>query len=326
MIRIAVVVLLVQAASLPGFAQEIPGIRAWLDKGRSFRSAFEPLVRPVLNSVVVIKSERFGRSRTILGTVVDANGWIVTKASELGQSVVCRTTARDEFAPKIVGRDDTFDLALLKIEAEGLTPVTFSMKDLKPGQWLVSVGDRRRPLSVGVVSWPAMRIPRNGRGWLGVMLAQVKKKGGVRITKVAPTGPGAGAGLETNDVITAVDGKPTKTRVDLGKLLRDKKPGARVTFEVKRGSDAKKIDVVLAQRPFGLVSHAADVNLRLSERRDDFPLAVRHDCVISYTRCGGPVLDIHGKVVGLNIARSGRTQALALPSRVVVEAVARLRR
>ncbi len=35
--------------------------------------------------------------------------------------------------------------------------------------------------------------------------------------------------------------------------------------------------------------------------------------------CGGPVVDLNGQVVGLNIARSGRTESLMIPASVIQE-------
>ena len=33
--------------------------------------------------------------------------------------------------------------------------------------------------------------------------------------------------------------------------------------------------------------------------------------------CGGPLVDLSGKVIGINIARAGRTETYALPADVV---------
>ena len=41
--------------------------------------------------------------------------------------------------------------------------------------------------------------------------------------------------------------------------------------------------------------------------------------------CGGPLVDLDGAAVGLNIARAGRTESYALPADVVIAAVKTLR-
>ena len=40
--------------------------------------------------------------------------------------------------------------------------------------------------------------------------------------------------------------------------------------------------------------------------------------------CGGPLVDLSGKVVGVNIARAGRVETLALPADTVEAIVKRL--
>jgi serine protease Do len=55
----------------------------------------------------------------------------------------------------------------------------------------------------------------------------------------------------------------------------------------------------------------------LSRRRAGFPLVLQHDTVLNPKECGGPLLNIDGEVVGVNIARAGRVETYALPASVV---------
>ena len=57
---------------------------------------------------------------------------------------------------------------------------------------------------------------------------------------------------------------------------------------------------------------------------DEAGLAIQHDSVLRPIDCGGPVVDVDGKVVGLNIARAGRVESYALPSSLVRETVDKL--
>jgi serine protease Do len=52
----------------------------------------------------------------------------------------------------------------------------------------------------------------------------------------------------------------------------------------------------------------------LSVRSADFPLVLQHDTVLRPIDCGGPVCDLSGKVVGVNIARAGRVESYAIPA------------
>ncbi len=61
---------------------------------------------------------------------------------------------------------------------------------------------------------------------------------------------------------------------------------------------------------------------RVSTRRDGFALAVLHDGALQPKDCGGPILDVHGNCVGLNIARASRYGTLAIPSSVILELLA----
>ena len=62
----------------------------------------------------------------------------------------------------------------------------------------------------------------------------------------------------------------------------------------------------------------------LSDRRGGFQSALQHDAIVSPEDCGGPIVDLDGRVVGINIARAGRVENYALPTRVVQDVLHRL--
>ena len=45
--------------------------------------------------------------------------------------------------------------------------------------------------------------------------------------------------------------------------------------------------------------------------------AIQHDTVLQPWLCGGPLVDLDGKAIGLNIARAGRVATYALPASLV---------
>src|SRR5262249_19749804 len=57
-----------------------------------------------------------------LGTIVAADGWIVTKASELTGNVVCKLKDGRSLAAAVVGVEESRDLAMLKLQAPPLRP------------------------------------------------------------------------------------------------------------------------------------------------------------------------------------------------------------
>jgi serine protease Do len=62
----------------------------------------------------------------------------------------------------------------------------------------------------------------------------------------------------------------------------------------------------------------------LSNRRGGFPSILQHDTVLAPGNCGDPLVDLEGKVVGINIARAGRTETYAIPAAAVRELLADL--
>ena len=63
----------------------------------------------------------------------------------------------------------------------------------------------------------------------------------------------------------------------------------------------------------------------LSEKRAGFPIILQHDTVLKSSDCGGPLVDLDGKVVGINIARAGRTETYAIPAEALQPIIAELK-
>jgi serine protease Do len=55
----------------------------------------------------------------------------------------------------------------------------------------------------------------------------------------------------------------------------------------------------------------------ISIRRAGFDDVIQHDTVLKPHQCGGAVVDLSGKAIGVNIARAGRTESFALPASIV---------
>ncbi len=68
---------------------------------------------------------------------------------------------------------------------------------------------------------------------------------GVRIDKVIDEGAAADAGLESEDVITEVDGKTVKTMGDLQAIIAQKRPGDKVTVKYLRNKKTKTATLTL---------------------------------------------------------------------------------
>ena len=114
----------------------------------------------------------------------------------------------------------------------------------------------------------------------------------------------------------------TPNREALVNEIRKYSPGDAIALLVKRGDEEVKVNAVLTGQPAGMEMNRRDyqnsLGSVLSQRRFGFPKAFQHDTVLQVTDCGGPLVNLDGKVVGFNIARSGRTESYAIPSNIVV--------
>ncbi len=55
-------------------------------------------------------------------------------------------------------------------------------------------------------------------------------------------------------------------------------------------------------------------------------MVLQHDIPLSPEECGGPLLDLDGHCVGINVARAGRVKTLAVPASDVLMMLAEARK
>jgi S1-C subfamily serine protease len=72
---------------------------------------------------------------------------------------------------------------------------------------------------------------------------------GAYVTAVVPGSPAANAGVQVNDVITAIDGTNLDSDSALAQILNQHKPGDTVTLTVQRGSQTLTVKVTLGEAP-----------------------------------------------------------------------------
>jgi S1-C subfamily serine protease len=63
----------------------------------------------------------------------------------------------------------------------------------------------------------------------------------------------------------------------------------------------------------------------VSLRSEGFEQAIEHDTVLEPWQCGGPLVNLDGKAIGLNIARASRFATYALPASLAQEILAKLK-
>jgi putative serine protease PepD len=84
--------------------------------------------------------------------------------------------------------------------------------------------------------------------YVGVELNSASS-GGAQVTQVQPSSPGAAAGLQANDVITAVNGKSISSTQGFIETVDNYAPGQTITMSVKRGGQQQSIKLKLGTRP-----------------------------------------------------------------------------
>jgi S1-C subfamily serine protease len=269
----------------------------------------------------------------LLGTIIDADGWIITKASDLQAYPTVLLGDGTPLEAKVIGIDNATDLALLKVDAHGLTPVKFA--DHAPlGGWLVSpVNDPNQP-AVGIVSIAARTIPEvfdHYEGTSKVKLGLQLKDAPCVVEDVMAGLPAQKAGIKVGDQLLACNGTPITKSEQLIKRVMSGKLGETLTFTLRREGRDMDIHVVL-----GEVQSIAEIdksigeedelaNGKLSKRRTNFPMAIQHDGTVWADQCGGPLVNLQGQTVGINIARYDRACTFAIPAALVQQTVAQLR-
>ncbi len=279
----------------------------------AIKNAFRDVVADASRSTVrVLCDDR----RTSLGVIVDENGYILTKASELSGEVSCQILGRDTMPARIVAIDEQWDLALLKVDASDLTPIQWSDEQAPAvGSWLATPGLDALPIAIGVVSVGPREIERRMPA-LGIVLDNSEQ--GPRILRVLDDSGAARAGVKEGDVVRELDGKAMDSRETLIEAIRQYSPGDKVRLTVDRGEKTLKIEATLGE--FNSMVHGNREEFQnalggqLSRRRAGFPLAIQHDTVLTPSQCGGPIVDLEGRAIGLNIARASRVGSYALPA------------
>jgi serine protease Do len=129
----------------------------------TFTQAVSDLVEQVMPSLVVVRGRRFGAGA---GIVWEANGLILTNSHVVGRHTPIVLLQNDgEYESRLVARDPDVDLALLTIEATGLTPLRPASAPPRVGEMVFAFGHpwgQRNTVTRGIVS--ALVSAQNRRG------------------------------------------------------------------------------------------------------------------------------------------------------------------
>jgi len=288
------------------------------------------IAKTVLPSVVSIDFTGNGSSGTGSGSVIRSDGYILTNnhvvanAAGGGELVVTFQDGSKRSA-KIIGRDPSYDLAVIKVDATGLPAISLGNSDnVVVGDEVIAVGSPlgltgtvtsgiisalNRPVTAGgrgetsyinAIQTDAAINPGNSGGPLvnargqaigvnsaiatlgqggesgsigvgfsipinqakrlaeeiistgkstrpviGVRLDESYTAGGAKVTEVTAGGAAEKAGLESGDVITAINGAKVEDATALIVKIRSLAPGAQVKMTVQRDGSTREVTVTL---------------------------------------------------------------------------------
>jgi len=135
---------------------------------QSFSDAVTELAESVSPSVVNVNAGRRGGT----GMVWSSDGLVVTANHVVGHSAAPTVALSDgkELEAKVVGRDPYTDIALLKIDTPGLTPVKVGSADgIKVGQFVLALANasgKKTSATSGIITGHR----RSMRGFWGIMI------------------------------------------------------------------------------------------------------------------------------------------------------------
>ena len=271
------------------------------------------------------------------GFIISEDGYILTNyhvieyAAAYDYDLTVMTAAGDEYKASVVGYDMDNDIAVIKIEATGLSPVVFGDSDyIQVGEQVYAIGNPLGELSFSQTTGAISALDRvittdanssinmfqfdaavnsgnsggplyNSRGEvIGVVTAKYKASGveglgfavpindavsiaqqliengyvtgkaylgifpedieeyvvryygipaGAYVAGVTPDTCADKAGIETGDIITAIDGSETRSVEELKAVLKTHSAGEEVELTVYRAGKEMKITVTLDEAP-----------------------------------------------------------------------------
>lgn len=109
------------------------------------------------------------------GVIISEDGYIVTNNHVIAEADKIEVLMNDNstFEAKIIGTDEASDLALIKIDAKGLSPITFGNSEaVKVGEWVLAVGNPfgfNSTVTAGIISAKARSLGQNAhKGGLNI--------------------------------------------------------------------------------------------------------------------------------------------------------------
>jgi serine protease Do len=279
-----------------------------------------------------------GKASCAYATVIDGAGHAVTKRSQLpragvGESVELESADGRAFTARVVATDAALDLAFLGIDHCTLPPIQWRTNQrLVPGQALLTPRLGKGTPALGFAAIESRQSERDplSMPYLGVRTEPATKEerkaaqceAALRVVEVVPDSGASAAGVALGDLILSIDGKELDGRSGLRRVIVEHAPGDVVRLAVLRGEQRLELDATLRLRSSSegsQESRRGNTMTPISGVSSGFGEVLAHDAIVWPEQCGGPVLDLDGRAVGLNIARFDRTATHALDAKRVMK-------
>ena len=254
-----------------------------------------------------------------MGAIVSPTGHVLTKASSCVGAREATLTTGETFSLRIKKRNEELDLALYQMisDRNDFHPVVWKEDNASSDvSWVLSAFTGLNEIRVGITSGKSREIGREG-GVMGVMLGN-EDNTGVLITDVVPQAAADKSGVRVGDIIQKVDGRAVRKRDHIVNIVGKKDPGDVVLLQVLRKKAEMQLRVTLGHRSvtFDMFNRNMQMSGPVSKRKDNFPLILQHDLPLPREAMGGPVFNLEGNCIGINIARVDRVTVFTLPANI----------
>ena len=283
-------------------------------------NAFKPTVAKASEVTVWILEKD---KKLALGTVVSEDGLILTKASEVeGRSIRCQLGDGTHYQAMVERTFPKHDVALLRVKRTGLPTAEFTEAAPIIGSLIATPSPGGEVSGVGVVSVGVRDLSGQRQGYLGISITGFQ--GALTVREVKEGSAAAAAGLRNGDALLSIDGKTFSSVQAFAEHVSMLEPGKEIAVNFRRGENEATASVVLGSREEAgdLFDRAHAMDLlggATSKHRTGYPDVWQHDIGLPPFRMGGPVVDLEGRILGINIARSGRVKTYAIPSSLVLK-------
>jgi len=307
-------------------ADSLSSSKSMFNNLTSFKDSFDQLSLKLNNSSLKLSSTLSGKTEVVNSTLISLKGlapakkisgksYLISKNSMVGDHPVVYMSGGKTVDARIVYRDNEKDLVLLELaesikgnlEIKSLKTAKLNKNDL--GRFLFSPQPSGEG-KWGVLGTPTFDLPKRFRaGYSGAY--PVMKDGKLQIGMVGYNSAAKLAKVNVGDEVMSINGIKVDTQESFMKEMKKTLPGDNVILQRKVSGVVDTVNMTMLKYPQSGDLHPAERFFGgKSNYRDGFDGVFVQDAKIIPSECGGPVLDINGNLLGVNIARYSRTSTI----------------